>query len=77
MTVLEIIFITLLSPLFLMLILSLFYDIWGFNKWFYHDILGWHKPNKKQSFDGCSFHATCKHCGKRIMQDSQGNWFEY
>lgn len=27
------------------------------------------------SYDGCSFTSKCKHCGKDIMQDSQGNWF--
>ena len=44
-------------------------------KWFYHDILEWHLPNEEEGFDGCSFHSTCKLCGKEIMQDSQGNWF--
>lgn len=44
--------------------------------WFYHGILGWHKPDDKVSFNGCSFCSTCQFCGKRIMQDSQGNWFE-
>lgn len=47
--------------------------------WFhklYHDILKCHMPDdSKQTFDGCSMHATCKYCGKDIMQDSQGNWF--
>lgn len=48
----------------------------GWFKFFYHDILGWHRPdNSPQSFDGCSVHARCKYCGKDIMQDSQGNWF--
>ena len=45
-------------------------------KWFYHDVLKWHLPNdESQEFDGCSFHAHCKICGKEIMQDSQGNWY--
>lgn len=43
--------------------------------WFYHDIMEWHKPCEKESFDGASFHSYCKFCGKEIMQDSQGNWF--
>lgn len=49
----------------------------GIGKWFYHDILGWHTPDKskKYKFDGCSIHATCKYCDNDIMQDSQGNWF--
>lgn len=44
-------------------------------KKFYHDILGWHVPDDTLGFDGCSLYSTCKHCGKEIMQDSQGNWF--
>lgn len=44
--------------------------------WFYHDIMGWHKPDEKIGFDGASFTAKCKICGKEILQDSQGNWFE-
>jgi len=54
------------------------YRKFGFLKIVYHDLLGWHEPDESPNdydFDGCSFHATCKHCGKDIMQDSQGNWF--
>ena len=52
------------------------YFKFGFLKILYHDLLGWHTPDDSpQSFDGCSQHATCRHCGKDIMQDSQGNWF--
>lgn len=48
----------------------------GFFKFFYHDLLGWHTPDDSPQYsDGCSQHATCKHCGKDIMMDSQGNWF--
>lgn len=25
--------------------------------------------------DGISLHSTCNRCGKRVMMDSQGNWF--
>lgn len=58
-------------------ITAIIYLTTGFGKKFYHDILEWHRPKKNDSlgFDGCSFHATCKYCGKDIMQDSQGNWF--
>jgi hypothetical protein len=43
---------------------------------FFDATLGWHVPVKGiEGFDGASFHATCKYCGKEIMQDSQGNWF--
>jgi len=38
--------------------------------------LGWHDGRGgAKSFDGCSIHATCSRCGKKVMQDSQGNWF--
>jgi len=48
----------------------------GLFKKLYHDVLGWHQPdNSPQWSDGCSTHCVCKHCGKEIMQDSQGNWF--
>lgn len=47
----------------------------GKGKWLYHDILGWHQPDGRQDFDGCSVTSRCKYCGKEIMQDSQGNWF--
>lgn len=50
---------------------------YGLFKFYYHDILGWHEPDKsaKEWNDGCSQHCVCRHCGKEIMQDSQGNWF--
>lgn len=48
----------------------------GFLKIYYHDVLGWHTPDDSPHYsDGLSEHARCKHCGKDIMQDSQGNWF--
>ena len=39
-------------------------------------IMGWHLAPKQQSFDGCSFEGQCPRCGKKVRQDSQGNWFE-
>ena len=52
------------------------YFMFGFLKTFYHDILGWHTlDNSPRWSDGLSDHSKCKHCGKDIMQDSQGNWF--
>lgn len=52
------------------------YCKFGFLKSYYHDILGWHRPDDSpQQSDGCSIHSKCKYCGKDIMQDSQGNWF--
>ena len=39
------------------------------------DTMDWHSPAKHIGFDGCSFTSTCRHCNRRILQDSQGNWF--
>lgn len=57
---------------------SLLFLSLGWFKFFYHDVLLWHKPAKReqQTFNGCNVHSVCKFCGKPIMQDSQGNWFE-
>ena len=54
---------------------SIIYFRTGFGKRFYHDFMGCHLPEDNVWFDGCSFRSKCKHCGKDIMQDSQGNWF--
>ena len=52
------------------------YFKFGLLKFWYHDWLGWCTPDDSQQwYDGCSTHAKCKHCGRDIMQDSQGNWF--
>ena len=45
--------------------------------WFYHDILGWHEPIEEKTFNRYSVCSRCKFCGKKIMMDSQGNWFQY
>lgn len=40
---------------------------------------GWHNGAKydgnARTFDGCSYHGVCSKCDKKVMQDSQGNWF--
>ena len=52
------------------------YFKFGFLRFFYHDFLGWHRPDDSPQWsDGCSTHSKCKYCGKDIMEDSQGNWF--
>jgi len=38
-------------------------------------ILGGHIAPTKQGFDGCSKNGICPRCGKKVLQDSQGNWF--
>lgn len=43
----------------------------------YHDILHWHEPDQSIIYKGLNIHSKCKYCGKHIMQDSQGNWFEW
>lgn len=60
-----------------MLLCGAMYLAFGWFAFFYHDVLGWHMPmdGAEQWHDGCSMHAVCKHCGKEILQDSQGNWF--
>lgn len=47
----------------------------GWFKFFYHGLLGWHRPDDTLECDGVNIKSTCKYCGKEIMQDSQGNWF--
>lgn len=61
-------FIFVCSPLYLR---------FGWLRWFYHDILGWHMPGAFTPiiYDGCSFHSKCKYCGKDIRQDGQGKWY--
>ncbi len=43
-------------------------------KWFC-DHMGWHLAPIAQGFDGCSYNGECPRCDKRVLQDSQGNWF--
>ena len=61
----------------LALVSSVLYFRLGFLSRFFHDILRWHTPDPKVEleFIGYTMHATCRHCKKHIMQDSQGNWF--
>lgn len=59
-----------------MIVGSVLYFKLGWFKVFYHDFLHWHAPDDSPYYcDGLTEHATCKWCGKDIMQDSQGNWF--
>lgn len=58
-------------------ILTIIWDIYPFKilKPLCHDILKYHLPDDKMTFDGASMCSHCRFCGKEIMQDSQGNWF--
>jgi len=37
---------------------------------------GWHLNVERSGFDGCSHEGRCLDCGRRVLLDSQGNWFE-
>lgn len=76
MSALKIVLLCVASVIGLFLIFAFIYQDTGFGKWFFDRILGWHKPVDKVEQCGPSNISTCKYCGKRIMQDSQGNWFE-
>ena len=58
-----------------MLIATVLYSKFGYFKKFFHDFLRWHEPEDHWWWDGSSVHSRCKHCGKEITRDSQGNWF--
>lgn len=63
----------------LLTFLSLFILMALLNKWLPKsigcDMLHWHMAPTEQGFDGASFNGICPRCGKRVLQDSQGNWF--
>lgn len=40
------------------------------------NVMGWHQPFEgRKAFDGSSYVSVCRHCNRKILQDSQGNWF--
>lgn len=73
----ELIAILLVVLLVCFFIASMVYLKLGIGKWFYHDILEWHMPDNTgvYRYDGLNLKTICRHCRKKIMQDSQGNWF--
>lgn len=40
------------------------------------NLFGWHKPNYCITVSGINLKSICRYCGKPIMRDTQGNWFE-
>ena len=64
---------------FAYLLTVIFYPLYikrGIFAFFYHDVMLWCRPDYNTvTFNGWTAHAKCKHCGKDIIQDSQGNWF--
>lgn len=68
----KIIGITFGGILFILILLA-FCNRW-LPKWFCNH-MGWHLRPNAIGFDGCSPNGTCPRCDKKVMQDSQGNWF--
>ena len=60
----------LILSLFVLMIISRYSK----STWFCRK-LDWHLEPKTQGFDGLSFEGTCSRCSKKVLQDSQGNWF--
>ncbi len=58
-----------LSTTLVLCLLNKYLPIW------FCDHMGWHLEPSAQGFDGCSFKGTCPRCSKKVLQDSQGNWF--
>lgn len=71
-------FIIFFALCFLFYVPPLLYFKLGWFKFFYHNLLKWHTPDIEYEITqrDINTHARCKHCGKEIIQDSQGNWFE-
>lgn len=44
------------------------------SEWFC-TVMSWHRAPAKVGFDGISLNGVCPRCGKKVLQDSQGNWF--
>lgn len=49
--------------------------IWNRLRQWTHDVLDWHREVHVIGHDGCSLQGRCCYCGRRVLQDSQGNWF--
>lgn len=60
----------------LFLIFAVLYCWLGLFREIFHDKLEWHKPSNMICYGGPNMYSKCKFCGKEIMMDSQGNWFE-
>lgn len=41
------------------------------------NVMGWHSPGRTVTTFGIIQESKCKYCGRRIMLDSQGNWFSF
>ena len=72
-TIMNIIAIIILSGIALLFLLMII-DKFSKNVWFCN-VMGWHKSPETMGFDGCSLNGTCPRCDKKVLRDSQGNWF--
>lgn len=62
----------------IVIVLVIFILLALFNKYlprWFCDYLGWHLAPRATWSDGCSFTGICPRCGKKLLQDSMGNWF--
>ncbi len=51
-------------------------DWWAaFRLRYFCGAMGWHLTPYAQWFNGSSMYGQCPRCEKRVLQDSQGNWF--
>ena len=66
-------FIVLIIIVSIVLVLSLLNNY--LSKWFCTHFGHWHLQPKQFGFDGCSQFGICPRCGKKVLQDGQGNWF--
>ena len=75
-----IIFIIVVALLILCLSGNILYKRFGWFKWLYHNIFGWHEPVEADYFDfdieNSCIVATCKYCGKEIISNDFINWKE-
>ena len=43
-------------------------------KWFC-DHMDWHKTPERAGFDGCSLNGVCPRCNRKVLSDSNGDYF--
>lgn len=60
----------------IMLVLIIINSFCKYNGIFFCKFFGWHKKPKDIEIRGINNVGTCPRCGKRVIQDSQGNWFQ-
>ena len=51
--------------LILFLLLAILYLTLGWNKWLFHNILGWHKPIREKTLNGINIISKCNTVEKK------------